>query len=212
MVFYGSCVFAHNSFSISMCMFAWNSISDHLNILHRPLRHPFLHASGPLHILLRSLSFSLSHIVSSRANGRVSSDLSCLDPIKRQGANPNTIMYCTVQQTSSASPDSVRLFSTRYLVVFDVLVVFCDNANTALVHILNCFCFLLTHTQVEVVVDAVTNDKDTKDEVEQRSNGSILAVNVASLVAAPKARGLGRLDGALGQALQCKRLVFAARN
>lgn len=96
--------------------------------------------------------------------------------------------------------------------VFDVLVVLCDNANTALVYILNCFCFLLTHTQVEVVVDAVTNDKDTKDEVEQRSNGSILAVNVASLVAAPEARGLGRLDGALGQALQCKRLVFAARN
>lgn len=57
-------------------------------------------------------------------------------------------------------------------------------------------------TQVEVVVDSVTSGKDTKDEVKQGSDGSIVAINVTSLVTGPWTRGLGSFDSTLGKVLK----------
>ena len=60
---------------------------------------------------------------------------------------------------------------------------------------------VLVVLQVEVVVDGVTNGKDTKDEVKQGSNGSIVTVNVLGLVTTEKTGGLRSFDGTLGQLL-----------
>lgn len=60
---------------------------------------------------------------------------------------------------------------------------------------------LLARTQVEVVVNAVANHKDTEQRVKQGRNGGIVAVNVASLVATPQTSWLGRFNSTLGQAL-----------
>lgn len=59
-----------------------------------------------------------------------------------------------------------------------------------------------------MVVNGVTNDEDTEDEVKQRSDGGVLAVNVASLVAAPGTGRLGLGSSTLGEFLyemqECK--------
>ena len=60
---------------------------------------------------------------------------------------------------------------------------------------------VLVVLQVEVVVDGVTNGEDTKDEVKQGSNGSIVTINVLGLVTTEETRGLRSFDGTLGQLL-----------
>lgn len=57
------------------------------------------------------------------------------------------------------------------------------------------------HTQVEVVVDSVASNEDTKDEVKQGSDRGVLTVNVTGLVASPWTRRLGGFSSTLGKVL-----------
>lgn len=56
-------------------------------------------------------------------------------------------------------------------------------------------------TQVEVIINSITNSKDTKDEVKQRSNRGVITVNVTGLITAPRTRRLSGLNSTLGQFL-----------
>lgn len=56
-------------------------------------------------------------------------------------------------------------------------------------------------TQVEVIIDSVTDGKDTENEVKQRSNRSVITVNVTSLVLTPRTGRLGSFNGTLRQFL-----------
>lgn len=85
--------------------------------------------------------------------------------------------------------------------VLNVLVVLCQVDDT----INKPFMTYIHHlklTQVEVVVNGVASSEDTENEVEQGSDGGIVAINVASLVTTPESRRLGRFNGTLGQVLQ----------
>lgn len=88
---------------------------------------------------------------------------------------------------------------TYRLMVLNILVVL--YLRTVLVERSTFSFILLARTQVEVVVNAVANHKDTEQRVKQGRNGGIVAVNVASLVATPQTSWLGRFNSTLGQAL-----------
>lgn len=69
-------------------------------------------------------------------------------------------------------------------------------------------------TQVEVVVNGVTGDKDETEEMEEGGDGRIVTVNVTGLVATPGTGGLGHSSSTLGQVL-CKEVsisFYTARN
>lgn len=59
--------------------------------------------------------------------------------------------------------------------------------------------FLLT--QVELVINSITNSKDTKDKVKQRSDRGVLTINVSGLVTSERSNGLSNLGSSLGQFL-----------
>lgn len=58
---------------------------------------------------------------------------------------------------------------------------------------------------MEVVVDSVASDKDTKDEMKQGSDRGVFTINVTSLVTSPWTRGLGSFNSTLGKVLKLKK-------
>lgn len=52
-------------------------------------------------------------------------------------------------------------------------------------------------TQVTLVINGITNSKDTKDEVKQRSDRSVFTVNVTSLITSKRTNRLGNFGSSL---------------
>lgn len=81
--------------------------------------------------------------------------------------------------------------------VLNVLMMLCKIEKRTLVN-LSTPKKKMTLTQMEVVINSITNNKDTEDEVKQRSDRGIFTVNVSSLVTAPRTRRLGSFNSTLG--------------